>query len=134
MYYVDSHLDRVDAFDYNLESGEIENRRVAFAIPEEEGSWPEGMTIDSEGMLWVVLGRGSKVTRWHPEEGRLLQTVDVPAPTTSCAFGGPNLDQLYITTRRRWLKPEALEKQPLAGGLFRADVGVTGVPAFEFAG
>jgi sugar lactone lactonase YvrE len=58
----------------------------------------------------------------------------VPAPAKSCAFGGPNLDQLYIATRRCWLEPEDLEKQPFAGGLFRADVGVMGVPAFEFAG
>jgi sugar lactone lactonase YvrE len=134
MYYIDSRLHRVDAFDCDLETGEIENRRVAFHIPEEMGL-PDGMTIDGEGMLWIALFKGSRVSRWDPFESRLLQTVDLPVSNvTSCAFDGENLDQLYITTARRWLNAEQLEKQPLAGGLFRAYVGVTGVPAFEFAG
>jgi sugar lactone lactonase YvrE len=133
MYYIDSVLYRVDAFDYDLATGEIENRRVAFDIPKEMGG-PDGMTIDSEGMLWVALFNGFKVTRWDPVAGRLLQTLDMPALPTSCAFGGPDLDQLYITTLRRWQDAETLERYPLTGGLFRADVGVTGIPAFEFAG
>jgi sugar lactone lactonase YvrE len=97
--------------------------------------FPDGMTIDSEGMLWVCLWQGGKVSRWDPETGTLLETVDMPASNvTSCAFGGENLDQLYITTARIGNDEEQLAKHPLAGGLFRADVGVAGVPAFEFAG
>ncbi|MBL7200810.1 MAG: SMP-30/gluconolactonase/LRE family protein [Anaerolineae bacterium] len=134
MYYVDTPTRRVDAFDYDLASGEIENRRAVVRVPAEMG-YPDGMTIDSEGMLWVALWGGHKVSRWDPADGRLLQTVDLPAANvTSCAFCGENLDQLYITTARTGLPPEQLKGQPLAGGLFRAEVGVRGLPAFEFAG
>jgi sugar lactone lactonase YvrE len=134
MYYVDTPTSRVDAFDYDLASGEIGNCRAVVHVPAEMG-YPDGMTIDSEGMLWVALWGGGKVSRWNPADGRLLQTVDLPATNvTSCAFGGENLDQLYITTARTGLPPEQLSEQPLAGGLFRADVGVRGLPAFEFAG
>jgi sugar lactone lactonase YvrE len=134
MYYVDTPTRRVDRFDYDHKTGQIGNRSVAVRIPAEMG-YPDGMTIDSEGMLWVCLWQGSKVSRWDPETGKLLQTVDLPASNvTSCAFGGEDLDQLYITTARITIDEEQLKEQPLAGGLFRADVGVTGVPAFEFAG
>jgi len=137
MYYIDTDwtlpVRRVDAFDYDLETGEIENRRVACHIPKEMGV-PDGMTIDSEGMLWVAHPGHRMVARWDPVEDRVLRTVGVPAGPTSCAFGGQDLDQLYITTGRHGLKPEELEKWPLSGGLFVADVGVTGIPAFEFAG
>jgi len=121
MYYIDTPLCRVDAFDYDLATGEIENRRVAFDVPREMGGMPDGMTIDSEGMLWVAHPDIKNVVRWDPVEDRVLQEVDVPVPyPTSCAFGGENLDQLYITTIRSWVKGEELEKYPLAGGLFRA--------------
>jgi sugar lactone lactonase YvrE len=134
MYYVDTPTRRVDCFDYDHDTGEIDNRRVAVRIPEGMG-FPDGMTIDSEGMLWVCLWQGSKVSRWDPKTGELLQTVDLPASNvTSCAFGGGKLNQLYITTARSGLGTKQLESEPLAGGLFRADVGVSGVPAFEFAG
>ncbi len=134
MYYVDTPTRRIDRCDYNHKTGEIGNRSVAVRIPAEMG-YPDGMTIDSEGMLWVCLWQGGKVSRWDPAKGRLLQTVDLPVSNvTSCAFGGGNLDQLYITTARIALDEEQLKEQPLAGGLFRADVGVTGLPAFEFAG
>jgi sugar lactone lactonase YvrE len=86
-------------------------------------------------MLWVALWQGGAVSRWNPVTGELLQVVEVAAPNvTSCAFGGPSLDQLYATTARNGLSEEALAQYPLAGGLFRAEVGVTGMRAFGFAG
>jgi sugar lactone lactonase YvrE len=134
MYYIDTGLRRVDAFDYDLETGDISGRRTAFEVPSALG-FPDGSTLDSQGMLWVALWSGGAVSRWNPATGELLQVVEVPAPNvTSCAFSGPNLDQLYITTARDGLSAAALEEFPLAGGLFRADVGVTGVPAVGFAG
>jgi len=134
MYYIDTFLHRVDAFDYDLATGAISGRRTAFEVPSEMG-YPDGSTLDSEGMLWVALWQGAAVSRWNPATGELLQVADVPAPNvTSCAFGGPNLDQLYITTARDGMSEGALEQYPLAGGLFCADVGVTGLPADGFAG
>jgi sugar lactone lactonase YvrE len=134
MYYIDTGLGRVDAFDYDLGTGEICRRRTAFEVPPEMG-YPDGSTLDSEGMLWVALWQGGAVSRWNPATGELLEVIKVPAPNvTSCAFGGPNLDQLYITTARNGLSAELLEEWPLTGGLFRAKVAATGMPAFAFAG
>jgi sugar lactone lactonase YvrE len=134
MYYIDTALRRVDAFDYDLETGAIDGRRAAFEVPAEMG-YPDGSTLDSEGMLWVALWQGGAVSRWNPATGELLQTIEVPAPNvTSCAFGGPDLDRLYITTARNGLSEAALAQFPLAGGLFCVDVGVTGLPAVGFVG
>ena len=134
MYYIDTGLRRVDAFDYDHETGSISGRRAAFEVPTEMG-YPDGSTLDSEGMLWVALWQGGAVSRWNPVTGELLQVVKVPAPNvTSCAFSGPNLDQLYITTARNGLGENALAEHPLAGGLFCAEVGVAGLPAVGFAG
>lgn len=134
LYYIDTPTLKVSAFDYDLAAGEITNRRTIITVPAEWGK-PDGMTIDAEGMLWVALWGGWRVTRWDPNSGSLLSEIPVPAAqTSSCAFGGPNLDELYITTARIRISDDDLVKQPHAGGLFRARAGVQGVPAFEFAG
>ena len=134
MYYIDTPTGQVDAFDYRIDTGEITNRRVVVTVPGDSGR-PDGMTIDSEGLLWVAHWEGGRVTRWDPKTGSLRQTIHVPASrTTSCAFGGANLDELYITTARIRLSERDLAAQPHAGGLFRARPGVRGVKAFEFAG
>lgn len=131
MYYIDTKLQRVDAFDYDLATGNIGNRRVAVPIPADQGR-PDGMTLDAEGMIWVAHWEGWRVTRWNPVTAELLATIKVPvARVTSCAFGGPQLDTLYITTAR----PAAdVPGQPQAGGLFAVQLGVRGLPAFEYAG
>lgn len=134
LYYIDTPTRAVSAFDYDDETGAISNRRDVVTVPDELES-PDGMTIDAEGKLWVAHWGAGAVCRWDPESGHLLQKIDVPAAhTTSCAFGGEDLGDLYITTARSGLSEEDLEAQPLAGGLFRVRPGVSGVPAFEFAG
>ena len=134
MYYIDTVAQRVDAYDYDNETGQISNQRVAFTVPEKNG-WPDGMTIDAEDKLWVAHWGGWNVTRYDPANGEELQRIDVAASQSSaCAFGGPELKHLYITSARHGLKDEALEKEPHAGGLFMAEVDVTGVPAPKFAG
>ncbi|MEM7539154.1 MAG: SMP-30/gluconolactonase/LRE family protein [Chloroflexota bacterium] len=134
MYFIDTPLGTVDAFDFDADTGEIENRRPVITLPEGQG-FPDGMTGDVEGMLWVAHWGGSRITRWNPNTGEHLATVHVPAAqVTACAFSGPNLDQLYITCARRGLSEEALAETPHAGSLFVAEVGVQGVEAFEFAG
>lgn len=131
MYYIDTPTQRVDAFDYNVKTGNIVNRRVAVRIPDDQGH-PDGMTLDAEGMIWVAHWNGWRVTRWNPVTGELLATIRVPvARVTSCAFGGTNLDRLYITTARPDKDDPA---QPHAGSLFMAHPGVRGLPAFEYAG
>jgi sugar lactone lactonase YvrE len=134
MYYIDTPTCAVAAFDYDLATGSIANRREIIRTPKEAG-FPDGMTIDAEGMLWVAYWQGWRVVRWDPSTGEMLATVELPVErVTAPWFGGPNLDELYITTARIGLSDEARAQQPLAGSLFRARVGVAGLPAFEFAG
>ena len=134
MYYVDSLTRQVAAFDYDVSTGDISNRRVAVSVPEDFGV-PDGMTIDEEDTIWVAHFGGSRITHWNPANGELLGKIDVPASqVTACAFGGPDLTDLYITTARFELDDEALKEEPAAGGLFVATPGAKGVAAFEFAG
>lgn len=127
MYYIDTPTLQVVAYDYDLESGSIKNRKVVIEIPEDIGS-PDGMTIDDEGKLWIAHFGGFSVGRWDPETGELLQKIEVPAPNvTSCTFGGENLDTLYITTGREGMDEEKLKKYPESGGLFAIKPGATGI-------
>ncbi len=134
VYFIDTALRRVDAFDYDHAGGGITNRRPAIAIPDELGR-PDGSTLDAEGMLWIAMWEGWGVTRWNPRTGEWLQTIRLPvARVTSCAFGGADLDVLYLTSAREGLSEEQLDAQPLAGGLFRVRPGVCGLPADAYAG
>ncbi|MBA3707875.1 MAG: SMP-30/gluconolactonase/LRE family protein [Planctomycetes bacterium] len=135
MYYIDSVTRRVDAFDYDDATGAIANRRTVIEIPVHLGI-PDGMTMDERGMLWIALHESGKVGCWNPLDGLLLATIDVPGAqlVTSCAFGGANLDELYITTASIGLDAQQLARQPNAGALFRAKPGVRGLPACAFRG
>jgi sugar lactone lactonase YvrE len=134
MYYIDTPTSAVAAFDYNVDTGAIGNRRVAFPVPQKLG-WPDGMTIDADGMLWIALWDGWAVTRWDPRKGRLLEVIPLPvARVTSCAFGGADLGTLYVTSARVGIADEALRSQPQAGSIFALDVRVKGVPAFAYRG
>lgn len=134
LYFIDTPLLRVDAFDYDDASGAITNRRTAISIPPGMGR-PDGSTLDAEGMLWIAMYEGWGVTRWDPQTGKLLQTIRLPvARVTSCAFGGPGLDILYLTTARHNLSEEQIAAQPLAGSLFQVRPGMRGMPAFAFGG
>ena len=132
MYYVDTPTNEVKEYAYDNKSGEIQFTRVAVKVPRNMGS-PDGMTIDSEGNLWIAHWGGYCVGCWNPETGALLAKVEVPASqVSSCAFGGPNLDMLFITTARTGIRGEALTKYPLSGNLFMAKPGVKGVKASYF--
>lgn len=134
MYYIDSPTRKVDAFDFDNDAGVISHRRTAVTLAEGLG-YPDGMAIDSEDKIWVALWDGWGVARFDPSSGDLLEKIDVPtSQVTACAFGGPNLDDLYITTARRGLADAALEKQPAAGGLFHVRTKVRGVPSSRYAG
>jgi sugar lactone lactonase YvrE len=134
MYYIDSPDRTVDALDYEVTTGEVGNRRTVIRIPE-GGGVPDGMAIDLEGMLWVAQWDGYQVGRWNPATGELIGIVDVPvARVTSCAFGGPELTELYITTASIDQSEEALASQPHAGGIFRINAGVRGLPVNGYRG
>jgi sugar lactone lactonase YvrE len=133
MYLIDSPTKKVFAFDYDLTTGNISNQRVAVTIPDTEG-YPDGMSVDTEGNIWVALWAGFKVTRWNPHTGKLLDSISVPAPNvTSCTFGGAKLNELYITTARKDMDETTLSQYPQAGGVFRVQTDVTGMKSFEFA-
>lgn len=134
MYFIDSPTRQVVAYDYDADTGEVANERVVVDVPAAEGT-PDGMAIDAEGKLWIAMWGGWQVCRFDPGSGRLIESISLPvARVSSCAFGGPNLDWLYITTARKGLREEDLREQPLAGGLFRCRPGVTGTEAYYFEG
>jgi sugar lactone lactonase YvrE len=135
MYFIDTRARAVAAFDYDAETGSIRNRRIVIDVPQDHGS-PDGMTIDTEGMLWVAHWGGSRVQRWDPKSGKVLKAIRFPvSATSSCAFGGPNLDRLYVTSAWEGMSAEQRANEPLAGGLFVCDnPGARGYPAVEFAG
>ena len=115
------------------ETGGIHNERVVI-----ENGGPghfDGMTIDEEGMVWIAVFGGWGVRRYDPQSGALLETVRLPVEQiTSCAFGGDDLDDLYITSCRYLMDEQALREQPLAGSLLRVKVKARGLPAFAYAG
>ncbi len=132
-YFIDSPTRRVDVFDCDPETGALEGRR-RFAAVEVEGAVPDGMAVDAEGGVWVALHGGWGLRRYAPD-GEPAAVVDLPvARVTSCCFGGDDLRDLYVTTRRDGLSASELAAQPLAGALLRLDVGVAGLPTHAFAG
>lgn len=132
-YFIDSMAHGVDAYAFDLESGELGERRRVVDIPEGEGI-PDGMCIDAEGCLWVALYQGWAVRRYRPD-GVLDREIRLPVANTTCpTFGGDELSDLYITTTAEGLSDQERRDQPLAGAVFRVRPGVTGVAPFAFAG
>lgn len=129
LYYIDTPSLKVRAFDFDAATGHIDNERVIWDTSDETGV-PDGMTIDSEDRLWVAFCHGGKVVCYDPATRRRVEQIEFPCiETTACAFGGPDLRDLYITTG---LKP-GLE-EPLAGRLFHCRPGAQGVPSQSFRG
>jgi len=135
MYYIDTPTQEVVAFDFDLETGDINNKRSVIRIPVDQGS-PDGMTIDAEGMLWIAHWDGWRVSRWNPTTGKELIHVPLPvARVTSCTFGGDQLEDLYITSAKVDLSAKEIKEQPLAGSLFvLKNSGFKGTGAFEYEG
>lgn len=126
MYYIDSMKYTVDVFDFDLESGQTSNRRVAIDMKSE--GIPDGMCIDAEDMLWVAVFNGGKVIRYNPKTGEKLSELKFPTlNTTSCCWGGPNYDELYVTSAEHFLTEQQLKEQPTGGSVFRVTgLGVKG--------
>jgi sugar lactone lactonase YvrE len=133
MYYIDSPTYEIDAFDFDPSSGNLSRRRRLVDLPPDWGL-PDGMTVDEEGCIWLAFWGASSLRRFAPD-GRLAAVVDLPvSQVTSCAFGGEDLSDLYVTSARGGLSPEQSQTQPHAGGLFRLRPAVRGLPSQPFAG
>ena len=133
-YFIDTPTLTVMAYEYDLDNGRLSNPRPVIRVPESAG-YPDGMTSDCEGMLWIALWGGACVSRWDPGTGKMTASFPLPAlQPSSCIFGGSNLAELYITSAREGLTPQQLDQYPLSGGLFRLETGTQGMPTFEFGG
>ena len=125
MYYVDSGTRRIDVFDWDPKKGQISNRRPFVFFPVQAGI-PDGLTVDADGGIWVALWGGGAVHRYRPD-GHLDRVVLLPVThPTSCAFGGTDLRDLYVTSAAVALGPDERARQPGAGGVFRVRPGVRG--------
>ncbi len=132
LYHIDSPRREVDAYAYDLATGTLGPRRRLIGLGDE--AVPDGMTIDTEGCLWVALWGGWRVLRVSPG-GDVLATVHLPvSQVSSCTFGGRALDELFITTARKGLGRDGDAREPLAGCLFRVRPGARGLPPIPFAG
>lgn len=133
MYYIDSPTARIDLFDYDAATGALSGRRPFVQI-EEGAGWPDGMTVDADGNVWVALWGGSAVRCYSPA-GKLEGVVRVPAlQSSSCAFGGDGLGDLYITSARTGLPDDVLAQNPANGGVFVARTGARGRASWKYAG
>ena len=134
MYYIDTPTFEIWAFTFDNQNGEIGDRHVAVKVPEAIGL-PDGMTVDSQGMLWVAHWGGGRICRWNPYTGALLDTIEFPVKNVSSyVFGGKYLNTLYVTSASWGLDKSALESQPLAGSLFSIEMLVDGEPTYEYGG
>ena len=127
MYYTDSTRYEIYIFDYDQDTGAISNQRIFVKGPEEDGL-PDGMTVDAEGYVWSAHWDGSCVIRYAPH-GREDMRVEFPAKqVSSLIFGGPDYTDMYVTTAGG---DDKEKNGPGAGALFRANVGIKGVPEFR---
>lgn len=132
-YFADTRLDTIWAFACDPATGSLGSQRI-FAGPGSAPGRPDGATVDETGCLWSARYGGSAVVRFTPA-GRVDRIVELPvSQVTSCAFGGPRLDRLFITTAAMHLAPAQAAAEPLAGGLFAIDTGAGGVPETSYAG
>ena len=130
MYFADSLRYTIFAHDFDPETGEMSRERV-FATSRKP-AFADGSTVDAEGYLWNAEFNGWRVVRYAPD-GRIDRVIEVPTHRpTCCAFGGPNLDVLYITTASQQMSAEELAQQPLAGSLLAIATGVCGLPEPRF--
>jgi sugar lactone lactonase YvrE len=133
MYYADTHTHRIDRFDFDPVNGDISNRRE-FVTIRDGGGRPDGLTVDSEGAVWVATWPGYGVHRYLPD-GTLDAIIPLPVSNVSSVeLGGPDLREAFITTASELLSAEEHAAQPLAGSLFHARVDVPGLPRVPYAG
>jgi sugar lactone lactonase YvrE len=132
MYLANRPKWEILAFDYDLATGTPSNRRRFARVP--EGEIPDGAAVDREGGYWIAMFRSGRIYRFAPD-GRLDRDIRAPVSLpTMVAFGGPDYRHLYLTTGRRQLDAEGLKREPRAGGIFRCEIGVCGLPEPRLSG
>ncbi|CAH2085065.1 unnamed protein product [Euphydryas editha] len=131
-YYTDSLERKIRRYDYDVDTGEISNLKYIFDLEKNNVSGiPDGMTLDSDGNLWVALFNGSSVIKIDPETGKILQTVPIPAlQVTSVTFGGPKFDILFVTSAR--MNIGGAQEPPCGSTFMVTGLGVTGLPSTNF--
>ncbi len=130
-YTSDSAEQEIIAFDHDIETGALTDRRV-FATTSSAGCYPDGSAMDCDGYLWNAQWAGSRVVRYAPD-GSIDRILNMPVSRpTSCAFGGPDMRTLYITSARIGLSDSAINRQPMAGCLFAIELDVAGMPVPEW--
>ena len=132
LYQGDSWQRTVWAWDFEPDSGDISNRRVFTTYAEGQG-FPDGATVDADGTIWIAVWNGWRIDRFDPD-GNLMNSIEMPVQCPTCpAFGGPNLDVMYVTSASNAITEP--EKQPLAGAIFAiTNIGVKGLAEARFKG
>ena len=134
-YFIDSGEPepRIRAFACDLATGELGRAADLVRFPG-GGPVPDGLVVDAEGSLWVAIWGGGQVHRYAPD-GELLAVLPVPVSQPTCpAFGGPGLDELYLTTAWEGMTAGQRATEPLAGHVLRATPGARGHPGYSFGG
>lgn len=131
-YFIDTPT--LEVVRYNYVDGNILHKTSIIKIDAVKDGYPDGMTIDAEGMLWIAHWGGWQVTRWDPSTGEKIDAIKLPvSQVTSICFGGSDFDEMYITSARRGLNEEQLSSEPLAGGTFQVkNTGYKGLPFYRF--
>lgn len=128
MYLIDTPTRKVWKFSFDVAIGHISERQTAVEFGNLPGV-PDGMTVDSEGMIWVAHWGGGMISRWNPYNGKLLEKIMLPAKNvTSLTFGGPGLQTIFVTTARHSLSKEEIADQPYSGSVFMINSDVPGMP------
>jgi sugar lactone lactonase YvrE len=133
MYFIDSTTQRIDAFDYDLTSSQLSDRRTFARIDPRDGL-PDGLTVDADGRVWVCLFGGGAI-RCYGWDGTVEAHIPLPVSCPTCpAFGDDDLGTLYVTSSRHRLTAEQHAAEPLAGALLRCRPGVRGQAGNAFSG
>lgn len=131
LYFTDTRRYRSWAFDLDLDDGVVTNRRL-FADHSATGERPDGACVDVDGCLWTAFFAGGRIVRHRPD-GRIDRTIPMPVTNPTClCFGGPDLKTLYVTTAAKFLTPQQLADEPLAGALFAVEGAGQGLPENRF--
>jgi L-arabinonolactonase len=134
-YFADSFKGRIWAYDYDIGSGQVSNRRDFVVTPSDRGGAPDGATVDAEGYLWSAMVFDGRICRYAPD-GMLDRVIEMPVcKVTSLTFGGPNLDRLFVTSMAEPPLPKYPGDGPSRGSLFVIDgLGASGLPEPQYAG